>query len=161
MKTKDRGVPRQRGISLLGDTEGELSGRSFPSGSFIGLVDKVGGQSGWSVEADGWMGRAHTSRRNNVNKAERCESLTPLRSYNDSSCLWRQGVTFGGTTETCLLSCAKLQILLSFLEEGKQSLVPGIKKHKQISRLHYDLMFFSFFRILKQTHIPLQTPSRS
>lgn len=120
-------------------------------------VDKAG----WSVEADGWMGRAHTSRRNNVNKAERCESLTPLRSYNDSSCLWRQGVTFGGTTETCLLSCAKLQILLSFLEEGKQSLVSGIKKHKQISRLHYDLMFFSFFRILKQTHIPLQTPSRS
>lgn len=98
------------------------------------------GSSGWNWAVNGWMGKQHTSRKSNVNKAERLIWGAALVLYMAG----RQGVRFGGVVETFLLSCARLQIILFFLKEGKQSQVSGIKKHKQISRLYSDLMVFSF-----------------
>lgn len=68
-------------------------------------------------------------------KQREAEPLAHVRGYNGSLCGRKAAAKFGGIPEICLLSCAKLQIILSFLREVTPPQIPGIEKHKQISRL--------------------------
>lgn len=88
------------------------------------------------------------------------EALAHVRIHSDSFCGCKTGSEISRDSGNPSSQLCKITDMLAFRREEKPFEVSGIKKHKQISRLYSDLIFFFLFLILKYTGILHQIPSR-